>query len=75
MARDAFPLVPQVLEWLDRLVSSSDATKVCPHCAETIKAAAIIYRFCQSHVGPSVHTTKDAPGTEAPGLFRRLELA
>ncbi len=42
--------------------------RVCPYCAETIKASAIKCRFCQSEVTPTVQTQSpaDPPDTEAP---------
>jgi hypothetical protein len=33
-----------------------DATKVCPRCAETIKAAAVVCRFCGHEYGPASPT-------------------
>lgn len=47
----------------------NDQVKVCPYCAETIKAAAVVCRFCGRDVPPPAATDAD-PDYDMPG--RRL---
>ena len=52
-------------------VAAEEATKVCPYCAETIKAAAVKCRYCQSDltetpaVPPAVPAAPPAPARPA----------
>jgi hypothetical protein len=41
--------------------SPTDDTKTCPQCAEQVKAAALVCRFCRYEFGP-------APSSGQPGI-------
>ncbi|MGD0189537.1 MAG: superinfection immunity protein [Rhizomicrobium sp.] len=47
--------------------SSADATKICPRCAETVKAAATVCRFCNYEFVPTSAVAGTAPGASANG--------
>jgi phosphotransferase system glucose/maltose/N-acetylglucosamine-specific IIC component len=51
-------------------VSGSDANKKCPHCAEWIKADAIVCKHCHRDV-PAIQTTGTRPVAVRPPSQRR----
>lgn len=46
------PPAPVVAPRDDQVSSVNAATKICPQCAEQVKAAALICRFCRFEFGP-----------------------
>jgi hypothetical protein len=52
--------VPTITSKVDQPIPLNPDTRECPHCAETIKAAAKLCRFCKSEVEPLFSTKAES---------------
>jgi len=48
------------------VATPGEATKTCPQCAETVKAAARIYRFCRYEFPAQPESLQSAPEVPRP---------
>ena len=66
-------VMPSNVRELERMSVAAGSSRKCPFCAETVKAEAIVCRFCGRDIPPNTRFTREQIRQDTLAMIRDLE--